>query len=236
MAMSTGGAHSSTKSNRETSATDEVPAELATDDSTLPKLVADSTAIKAPVGRPKGGADREQQRVDHPTGAPGVQATTLTATRNALPSRPKVLPPPRTVVDVAIQQPVTAVVATPRQQANFPAAQVISTARTEPTEPPSTVSAVVLAALATAVLGPLAPDGPPTPVDSPLELALLAVGARPRPFGQPAIEETRSLPVGSALTGQSVDGEQAFAVAAMAAAVNSAPNAPEQPCGVSGHR
>src|SRR6185312_6274241 len=63
-----------------------------------------------------------------------------------------------------------------------------------------------------------------------LKLALLAVGARPRPFGQLAIDETGSLPVGSRLTGQSIDGEQTFAAAVMAT-VNSAPNVPAQPVG-----
>ena len=63
----------------------------------------------------------------------------------------------------------------------------------------------MLAALAAAGLGPLAPNGPLTPVDSPLGLALLAVGARPRQFGQPAIEESRSLPVSPTLTSQAID-------------------------------
>ena len=39
-------------------------------------------------------------------------------------------------------------------------------------------------------LGPLPTDGPLTPVDSPLGLALAAVGARPRQFGQGVDEET----------------------------------------------
>ena len=42
--MSTGGADPSTKSNSETSAIGDVAVELTTDDSTLPKPVADSTA------------------------------------------------------------------------------------------------------------------------------------------------------------------------------------------------
>ena len=121
-----------------------------------------------------------------PTGALGVDANALAAARNAAPSRREVLPPPRTVADVAVQrpvapQPITALTARTHvpPQANF-VAQAISAASTEPTEPRSTVGTVVLAALATAGLGPLAPNGPLTPVDSPLELALMAVGARPR--------------------------------------------------------
>ena len=227
--MSTGGAQSSTKSNSETSANDDVAAELTTDVSTVSKPVADSTAkdAAAPAAAmtaPTGGSNRQRQRVDNPRRAQGVDADSLIATR--------------TVVDVAVQrpavqQPATAVNARTYlpPQANF-VAQAHSAARSKPTEPPSTVSAVVLAALATAGLGPLAsPNGPLTPVDSPLELALLAVGARARPFGQLAIEETRSQPVGSALTGQSVEGAQTFAAAAMVAAANSAPNVPVQPVG-----
>ena len=55
-----------------------------------------------------------------------------------------------------------------------------------------------------ASLDPLATNGPTTPVDSPVGLAMLAVGAR-RQFGQPAAEETRGLPVSSALTSQAID-------------------------------
>ena len=209
MAMTTGGTDSSTESNSDTSANGDLAAALTTDDTTPPKPVADSTArdpaapaaVTAPVGGPRGGSNRQQQRVDVPNGAPGVDVNTLTATGNAVPSRPEISQPPRTVVAVAVhqpatQQPVTAINARTYlpSQANF-VVQAISAARTEPTEPRSTVNAVVLAALATAGLGPLAPNGPLTPVDSPLELALMAVGARPRQFGQAVAEETRSLAV-----------------------------------------
>jgi YVTN family beta-propeller protein len=232
MALSTRGADSSTKSNSETSANGDVAAAVTTDDSTLPKPVADSTAtnpeapvaVTAPAAGPRGSSNRQQQRVDKPTGAPGVDANTLTATGNAVPSRPEISQPPRTVVDVGVQQPaaqqpVTAVNTRTYlpSQANV-VAQAISAARTEPTEPRSTVSAVVLAALATAGLGPLAPNGPLTPVDSPLELALMAVGTRPRQFGQPTAEETQSLPVSPTLTSQAIDPvataeQQSFATA-----------------------
>ena len=71
-----------------------------------------------------------------------------------------------------------------------------------------------------ASLGPLATDGPLTPVDSPLGLALAAWGTRPRQFGQAVDEEARSLPVSSTLTSQDLDtstGEQRLATAAMTA-------------------
>jgi YVTN family beta-propeller protein len=234
MAMSTGGADSSTKSNSETSANGDQAAALTTDGSALPKPVAASTArhseapaaATAPVRAPGGGSNK-QRRVNDPTGAPGVDANTVTATGNAVPSRPEISPPPRTVVDVAVpqpaaQRPVTAVTARTYlpSQADV-VAQAISAARTEPTEPPSTVSAVVLAALATAGLGPLAPNGPLTPVDSPLELALMAVGARPRQIGQGVDEETRSPSVSPTLTSQTIDtfataDQQTFAAMATA--------------------
>ena len=79
----------------------------------------------------------------------------------------------------------------------------------------------MLAALATAGVGPLAPNGPLTPVDSPLELALMAVGARPRQFGQAGDEETRSPSVSPTLTSQTIDtvataDQQTFAAMATA--------------------
>ena len=65
---------------------------------------------------------------------------------------------------------------------------------------------MVFAALATTGLGPLASNGPLTPLDSPLGLALFAIGARPRPSG-------------SAPHGQSFDSAQTFT----ALAANTAP-------------
>ena len=197
-AMSTGGADKSTTSNSETSANGDMVVESTTDDTTLPEPVAGSTATDseapAAVTAPLGGSNR-QQRLDESTGASGVEGDALTATGNSLPSRPAVSPPPRTAADVAVHQPATlrpVTVVTDRtylpSQASF-VAHAVSAARTEPTEPRNKVSAVVWAALATAGLGPLAPNDPLTPVNSPLELALLAVGARPRPFGQAVKEE-----------------------------------------------
>ncbi len=216
MAMSTGGASASTESNSETLANSDGAAELTTDRA-LPKPVADSTAtdpeappaaMTTPTGDPKRGSKRHQPQLDDPTGAPGVGATTRTATRTAVLSRRDVSPPPPVLVDIALrepaeqqpltalnaaaQQPLTAVNAMPHlpPQVNF-IAHAISAERTEPTEPPNTVRTVVLAALATVGLGPLAANGPVLPADSPVGWALLAVGARR--FGQPAIQETRNL-------------------------------------------
>ena len=62
---------------------------------------------------------------------------------------------------------------------------------------------MALGLLAAVGLGPLTTNG--SPVDSPLGLALLAVGARPRQFGQAVAEESRSLPVSPTLTSQAID-------------------------------
>ncbi|MBE1547137.1 YVTN family beta-propeller protein/VCBS repeat-containing protein [Mycobacterium sp. OAS707] len=93
--------------------------------------------------------------------------------------------------------------------ANLVATQAISTASEDLTEPPETVSSVPL----TVSVGsdPLAPGGPLTPVDSPVELALLAAGSRTR--------------------NESIDGVQTFTAAAMLT-VNSAPSVPAQPVGI----
>ena len=190
-----------------------------------------------PTGGPRRGSNRHQPQVDNPTGAPGVEATTRTATRTAALSRLEVSPPPPVLIDIAMrepaeqqpltalnaaaQQPLTAVNAVPHlpPQVNF-IAQALPAARTEPTEPPNTVSSVVLAALATVGLGPLAANGPVLPADSPVGWALLAVGARR--FGQPAIQETRNLPAIPTMTSQSIDGAAtSTAIASPAATVNS---------------
>ena len=234
MVNATGGAQSSKKSSSDTCNGHEA-AEVSTEDSTPPKLVADSTATnpeapaaaKAPVTGQRGGSDNNQRPVDKPIGAPRVEANTVTATAGAARSRPPANERAGAVVGAAVdqpaaQQPVTVVNARTYLplQANF-VAQAISAARTEPIESRGTVSAVVLAALATAGVGPLAPNGPLTPVDSPLELALMAVGARPRQFGQAGDEETRSPSVSPTLTSQTIDtvataDQQTFAAMATA--------------------
>ena len=244
MAMTTGGADSSTNSHSETSAKGDLVVESLTDGTTLPTPVAAPTAkdpespaaATAPVRAPRAGSNRQQHRVDDPTGAPGVDANTLTATGNAVPSRPEIPQPPRTVVDVAVQQPAAqqpVTVVTARTylplQANF-VAQAISAARTEPTESRGTVSAVVLAALATAGLGPPAPNGPLTPVDSPLEWVAAAVARRQ--LGQAVTEQVGSVGSNPTLTSQT------FALTAAAAETNSPPlamptqGAPDQLTGV----
>ena len=83
---------------------------VSTEDSTLPKLVADPTATdpeapaaaKAPVRGPRAGSDSNQRRVDEPTGAPRVDANTLTATGERGTVAAGIPQPPRTVVDVAV--------------------------------------------------------------------------------------------------------------------------------------
>ena len=113
MVNATGGAQSSKKSSSDTSAKGDEAAEVSTEDSTLPKLVADSTATnpeapaaaKAPVTGQRGGSDNNQRPVDKPIGAPRVEANTVTATVGAAPSQPEPSGPAATVVDVAVNQP-----------------------------------------------------------------------------------------------------------------------------------
>jgi hypothetical protein len=64
---------------------------------------------------------------------------------------------------------------------------------------------MALGLLATVGLGPLASNGPLTPVDSPLEWVLAAVGTR-RQFGQPVAKATPSGSVTSTGTSQTLDG------------------------------
>ena len=244
MVLATGGADSSSKSSSQTPATGDVGAASTLDDSTPPKRVADSTATepeapataKAPVSGRRGGSDKRQRPVDEPTGAPGLDASAVTATAGAPPSRPQSSGLAGTVVDVAVHQPaapqaVTAAAARTfsAPQTGVVARQAISAAPAEPTPPGSPVSEVVLGVLAS--LDPLATNSPTTPVDSPVGLAMLAVGAR-RQFGQPAAEETQGLAVSSALTSESIDGEQTFAATLMATETNSVPTVPfAQPVG-----
>ena len=189
MVNATGGAQSSKKSSSDTSAKGDEAAEVSTEDSTLPKLVADSTATnpeapaaaKAPVGGPRGGSDNNQRPVDKPTGAPRVEANTVTATAGAAPSRPPVIERAGAVVDAAVDQPAaqppgTALPApiSPVSPAEVIATEVISAAPEEPTPPGPTVSKVVLGGLALAGLDPLGTDSPRAPVDSPMGWALAA--------------------------------------------------------------
>lgn len=167
---------------------------------------ADSSTNKSTTKPSQKRGSKKQQRHEDPTDAHAVDATTLSATE--VTSQPKVSAPPR----IAAQEPVTAPDAgtASAPHATFVATQAISASPDESIEPSATVTAVALTA--SAGVDPLAPSGPMTPVDSPLELALLAVGARSR--------------------NETIDGEQTFAVATTMAAVNSAPVVPAQPVGI----
>ena len=129
MVLATGGADSSSKSSSQTPATGDVGAASTLDDSTPPKRVADSTATepeapataKAPVAGRRGGSDKRQRPVDEPTGAPGLDASAITATASAPLSRPQPSGLAGTVVDVAVHQPaapqaVTAAAGHPRRR------------------------------------------------------------------------------------------------------------------------
>jgi VCBS repeat-containing protein len=230
MVLTTGGKRSLSESSSDTSAEGEVAAESTTEDTTPPKPVVDSTApdpeapaaVTAPVGGPRGGSDKRPQLVHEPAGAPGVEESAVAATAGAASSRPpEAAELARTVVDGALDehaapQAVTALTARTftAPQTGVVARQAISAAPEEPTPPRTEPSGIVLGVLAS--LGPITTDGP-VPVDSPLGLALMAVGARPRQGGQAGTEETRTLPVSSTPTSRSVDSEQTFAATALAA-------------------
>ena len=232
MVNATGGANSPTKSNSETSANGGVGAELTTDDSTLSKPGADPTAPSV-ISKPK------PRRSTTQSAEPNATTKAELAAASVAPSSPRPAELSRTVVDVAVNRPaapqaVTAVTATTKYvppQADF-VAQTISAAPEEPPLP-RPVTEVVLGLLAS--LGPLATNGPLPPLDSPLGLALAAIGTRPRQFGQAANGGTQSLPASSTLTSLAMDAgatadQQTFAT--MVAATNSAPNVPAQPVGM----
>lgn len=168
--MATGGARSS-KSDRKGASVADVVEEL-------------TATPTAPAGR-----SNSQERRLEVAGTQGGNTDPTTATRRHLPSPQEVSPPPRaTVADDAhtadtaklpVAQELTAITAAP----DVAVTHAITAAETEPAKSPGTVSAVVLAALARTGWAPLTPNGPAAPANSPLEMALLALGARPRPSG-----------------------------------------------------
>lgn len=173
LVIATGGAHTS-KPGRKGAALDDV-----TDESV--------TASKEPAGR-----SAWQERRLEVAGSQGEDSDATAVVRRAQRASQEISPPqPDTAADVAgaavvEKDPVTFETA---KLAVTPVAvetQTKSTAATEPAEPPNTVSAVVWAALARVGGAPQAPNDPLAPANSPFELALLALGARPRPFGSSA--------------------------------------------------
>ena len=105
----------------------------------------------------------------------------------------------RHVVDVAVDQHAAPQAVTAAAAGSFSAPQTgvvarqaISAAPAETNSPPAAGGGVVLGVLASWV--PLATNSPTTPVDSPVGLAMMAVGAR-RQFGQAVAEETAGLSV-----------------------------------------
>jgi Bacterial Ig domain len=181
---------------------------------------------KTPAATPKAGFDppprssdvkaqesaaKVRASVDTPAGAPPTEANTVALTRSAAASRPKLPEPVRTVVDAPLNahaaQPALTALTEPSSppHTEVVATQVISAAREQPTPTRPAVSRLILGLVATGS-GPLATDDPRVPFDSPLGLALMAVGTRPRQFEHAAAEGTGSLPASSTLTNQTIDG------------------------------
>ena len=241
MVNATGGAQSSKKPSSDISAVDGEPAKVNTRASVPPKPDANTMAVNpeaptaagAPVGRP----GNNQRPVAMSTGVRRVGANTVTGKVGVTPPLSTPAEPADTVLDVAVHESaapraVTALTAThPSPQRTAPVArEAISTAPEQPTPPRPEVTETALRLLAS--LAPLTTNGPLAPVDSPLELALAAVGTRARQFGQAVAEETRSQPdVESRLTSQNIHSEQTFAAVAITTSANSAPNVPDQPVG-----
>ena len=234
----TGGAQSSKKPSSDISAVGGEPVD--TRGSAPPKRDANTTAINpeaptaagASVGRP----ENNRQPVTS-TGVRRVAANTVTEKAGVTPARSAPTENADTVLDVAVHESaapraITALTATnPSPQQTTPVArEVISTAPEELTPPPPEVTETALSLPAS--LAPLTTNGPLEPVDSPLGLALAAVGTRPRQFQQAVAENTASQSVAApTLTSPSLDTEQTFAAAAMVTVVNSPPSVPTQPVG-----
>lgn len=153
---------------------------------------------KAKRSAPKHGSKKSQRQDD------STESTAQPTTQVV--SQPKDAEPDNRVAQESATPPSAGPVST--TPTAVVATQDISASTDVPTEPTDTVSEVALTA--PVELDPLAPSGPLAPVDSPLELALLAVGARTRT--------------------ETIDGEQTFA-AAMVMSPNSAPTVPTQPVG-----
>jgi YVTN family beta-propeller protein/VCBS repeat-containing protein len=155
-----------------------------------------------------GGSTRRQRDIDV-ADAQAEDATTLATTRKVQPPRPEGTLLRRIAVDYTETTNAaksTAVAQTPTLTSTrlASAPQTMSAA-----EPAPTLSTVVLTAMARTGMDPLASNGPLTPLDSPLELALFAIGARPRQSG-------------TSPNGQSIDSALTFTALAVAAA-NAAP-------------
>jgi VCBS repeat-containing protein len=181
-----GGAHPSTKPNHLRDALDDVVDALRPDE-TKPAAAEGSATTHTPVGR----SNRRQHAVDQ---SPAPGASTLSTTQNAARSRPDNPTLRRIVVDYA-DSTDTAKHPAPVTITNLPSgradvvSQTMSVPHTNPAEPHPTMTTAVMASPGNTGPGPSAVNGPLTPLDSPLQLALLAIGARTRPPGSTANDQ-----------------------------------------------
>ena len=135
------------------------------------------------------------------------------------------------LTDAVQSTPRAGAVAARPVTADAGAVQQISTPPDEEPTPETTVGKAVVTVLAAAALGPLTSDDPAAPVDSPVELALLAVGTRLRTSGDPTDGEPVGSPAVATLSVESSSEAMTFGMAALTAP-NSAPTVPPQPIGV----
>lgn len=177
---------------------------------------------------PRAAAHRRQQIDD------GAEAVgTKVQPRQTEPARREVAEPAGIQLAGAVQsaQQADAAVTVRPVSADAVAAQLISMPPDEQTSPEKTIDHSALTVLAAATLGPLTSGGPATPVDSPVEMALLAVGTRLRTPGEPTAGQPASSVVAAALVDETSSGASTFAATALAT-VDSAPTVPQQPIGV----
>lgn len=148
----------------------------------------------------------------------------------------RVEPPHRAVAELAEPDPTSSAQSAPATEARpvtaeTVAVQQISTRSDDAAGPEPTIGEAVVTMLAAAALGPLTSDDPATPVDSPVELALLAVGTRLRTSGEPTAGESAAALVAAELSDENNPEAMTFDVAALVTP-NSAPTVPTQPIGV----
>ncbi len=174
-----GGAHSSTKPDNLRAAVNDV----------VEALTSGAPPKTLPRGMTRGRTNRHQRSVDD---------ADMSAVTYSPPSRPESSTPrPSRVVDLTDMTTVTRIVAPVHITLPAPTRITPQIASVADTKPVPSLSTAVLNALAATGLGPQASNGPQTPVDSPLTLAMFAIGARSR------------LP-GSSFNGQSVETAQPF--------------------------
>jgi YVTN family beta-propeller protein/VCBS repeat-containing protein len=198
------------------------------------RLSSNRSAV-TPVRGNNSGSNARRQLAHIPAVAPPADTDKSSTVVSAAPSRNRISQPPHSVVHRATSQPVApqappAITETgqPRLRTTPVTAQNVSAVHDEPAPLRYKASRFVSSLLG---LASSTTDGPPA--DSPLALALAALGTRPRQYGRSPIDGFQSLSESSTLTSLGIDtfdtaGQQSLATAA----TNSAPVLASQPVGI----